>query len=47
MTEQVGGYEFTFGGVVPVKRPPNYSGVAGHRRDCAKDGKLLATLAGR
>jgi len=41
-TVQVGGYEFTFGGVVPVNGP-NYSGVAGIV-EMRKEGKLLDTL---
>jgi cytochrome c-type biogenesis protein CcmF len=41
-TVQVGGYDFTFGGVVPVNGP-NYSGVAGIV-EMRKDGKLLDTL---
>ena len=41
-TVQVGGYDFTFGGVVPVNGP-NYSGVAGVV-EMRKDGKLLDTL---
>ena len=41
-TIQVGGYDFTFGGVVPVNGP-NYSGVAGIV-EMRKNGKLLDTL---
>ena len=41
-TVQVGGYDFTFGGVVPVNGP-NYSGMAGIV-EMRKDGKLLETL---
>jgi cytochrome c-type biogenesis protein CcmF len=41
-TVQVGGYDFTFGGVVPVNGP-NYSGMAGIV-EMRKDGKLLDTL---
>jgi cytochrome c-type biogenesis protein CcmF len=41
-TVQVGGYDITFGGVVPVNGP-NYSGMAGIV-EMRKDGKLLDTL---
>jgi cytochrome c-type biogenesis protein CcmF len=41
-TVQVGGYDFTFRGVVPVNGP-NYSGVAGVV-EMRKNGKLLDTL---
>jgi cytochrome c-type biogenesis protein CcmF len=41
-TVAVGGYEFTFGGVVPVNGP-NYSGVAGIV-EMKRNGKLLDTL---
>jgi cytochrome c-type biogenesis protein CcmF len=41
-TVQVGGYDFTFRGVVPVNGP-NYSGMAGVV-EMRKDGRLLETL---
>jgi cytochrome c-type biogenesis protein CcmF len=41
-TVHVGGYDFTFGGVVPVNGP-NYSGVAASV-EMRKDGRLLDTL---